>query len=103
MINALLNNFTTQERQPDHLKGDVDDRSTPMVLVMDDVQQPTSKVQVIPINDVSKTSITFNKPIALMAKHLKPLYVKAHFNGIPVSKVLVDNGASINILPSQMM
>ena len=44
------------------------------------------------------SAIIFNKPNALMAKH-----VKAHFNGVPVSKVLIDNGASVSILPFRMM
>ena len=54
-------------------------------------------------NTVPKTTITFNNPTIVMARHLKPLYVKAHFNGILVSKVLVDNGASVNILSFRMM
>ena len=35
--------------------------------------------------------------------HIKPLYVRAHFNGKPVSKVLVDNGSTINVMPLMML
>ncbi|CAA2968874.1 Hypothetical predicted protein [Olea europaea subsp. europaea] len=38
-----------------------------------------------------------------LTKHLRPLYVKALVNGIPVAKVLIDNGATINTIPSRMM
>ena len=35
--------------------------------------------------------------------HIRPLYVRAHFNGKPVSKVLVDNGSTINVIPLRML
>ena len=38
-----------------------------------------------------------------MSSHLKPLYVGAHFDGVPVSKVLVDTGATVIILPASIM
>ena len=34
-----------------------------------------------------------------VTRHIRPLYVRAHFNGNPVSKVLVDNGSGINVMP----
>uniref|UniRef100_A0A2N9IAB2 Reverse transcriptase domain-containing protein n=1 Tax=Fagus sylvatica TaxID=28930 RepID=A0A2N9IAB2_FAGSY len=37
--------------------------------------------------------MVFEKPSKQMTQHLKPLYIKAHMNGRPVNKVLVDNGA----------
>ena len=38
-----------------------------------------------------------------MTRHIKPLYVRAHLNGRPVSKVMIDNGSSINIMPLRML
>ena len=38
-----------------------------------------------------------------MSRHIRPLYVRAHFNGKPVSKVLVDNGSTINVMPLRML
>ncbi|BFG33334.1 hypothetical protein CerSpe_196080 [Prunus speciosa] len=35
--------------------------------------------------------------------HLKPLYISAHVEGIPVSKVVVDCGATVNILSYSLM
>ena len=39
------------------------------------------------------------KPSVEMARHIKPLYVRTYHNGISVSKVLIDNGSSVNITP----
>ena len=38
-----------------------------------------------------------------MTRHIKPLYVRAHLNGIPVSKVLIDNGLMVNVMPLKML
>jgi hypothetical protein len=48
-------------------------------------------------------TMVFEKPSKQMTQHLKPLYIKAHMNGRPVNKVLVDNGAAVNILPYKML
>ena len=47
--------------------------------------------------------MVFEKPSKQMTQHLKSLYIKAHMNGRPVNKVLVDNGAAVNILPYKML
>ena len=39
----------------------------------------------------------FDKPI--MHQHLKALYVKGFVDGKPMSKMLVDRGASVNLIP----
>ena len=38
-----------------------------------------------------------------MTRHIRPLYVRAHFNGKPVSKVSVDNGSGVNVMPLRML
>jgi hypothetical protein len=47
--------------------------------------------------------IVFEKPSKQMTQHLKPLYIKAHMNGRLVNKVLMDNGAAVNILPYKIL
>jgi hypothetical protein len=32
-------------------------------------------------------------------KHLKPLYIRGHINGRPVSRMMVDGGAVVNLMP----
>ena len=43
------------------------------------------------------------KPTEEMRRHIRPLYVRAHFNGKPVSKMLVDNGLAVNLMPLRML
>ena len=43
------------------------------------------------------------KPFVEMTRHIKPLYVRAHLNSRPVSKVLLDNGLAVNAMPLRML
>ena len=43
------------------------------------------------------------KPTIERTRHIRPLYVRVDFNGKPVSKVLVDNGSTINVMPLRML
>ena len=43
------------------------------------------------------------KSTVAMTRHIRPLYVKEHFNGKPVSKVLVDNGSTVNVMSLRML
>ena len=47
--------------------------------------------------------VVLEKPTVEMIGHIRPLYVRAHFNGKPVSKVLVDNGSAVNVMPLRML
>ena len=38
-----------------------------------------------------------------MTRHIKPLYVRAHLNGRLVSKVLIDNGSMVVVMPLRML
>lgn len=38
-----------------------------------------------------------------MLSHVRPLYVQAVLDGVPMTRILVDNGAAINILPVATM
>ena len=43
------------------------------------------------------------KPIEKITREIRSLYVRAHFNGKPVSKVLVDNGSTVNVMSLKML
>ena len=43
------------------------------------------------------------KPTMEMTRYIRPLYVRAHFNGKLVSKVLVDNGSIVNVMSLRML
>ena len=38
-----------------------------------------------------------------MMMHIKPLYVRAHLNDRSVSKVLIDNGSTVNVMSLRML
>jgi hypothetical protein len=44
----------------------------------------------------------FEKPFDDERQHLKTLFVKGRVDGQPVSKILIDGGAAINIMPYVM-
>ncbi|WP_225990457.1 hypothetical protein, partial [Flavobacterium sp. SaA2.13] len=39
----------------------------------------------------------FEKPI--QNRHMKPLYLKGFVNGKPLTKMFVDGGAAVNVMP----
>jgi len=45
----------------------------------------------------------FEKPDYTMNHHLKPLFIQAKINGVSVNKVLVDGGATVNLLPQSLL
>ena len=53
--------------------------------------------EVAQLNFGPKNAI-FEKPREPV-KHLKPLYLKGHINGLPVARMLVDGGVVVNLMP----
>jgi hypothetical protein len=48
--------------------------------------------------DFGPKEAAFTKPKELV-NHLKPLFVRGHNDGIPIAKMLVDGGATVNLMP----
>jgi hypothetical protein len=48
--------------------------------------------------DIGPRPVIFEKPREKNYKHLKALYLKGYISGHPVNKMLVDTGASVNIM-----
>ena len=44
------------------------------------------------LRPVSSARVIIDRPTEAMTMHLKPLYIKVHIEGVPVSGVLVDGG-----------
>ena len=42
---------------------------------------------------------TFEMPEEEERKHLKPLFLKGHIDGRPMSRMVVDGGATVNLMP----
>ena len=47
--------------------------------------------------------VILEKPSMEMMRHIKNLYVRSHLHGRPVSKVLIDNGLVVNVMPLRML
>ena len=56
-----------------------------------------SKYEMIVAKLIVIQQAIFDKPVK--HRHLKALYVKAFIDGKPMSKMLVDGGASVNLMP----
>jgi hypothetical protein len=42
--------------------------------------------------------VVFEKPKE-SSQHLKPLYIRGHIDGKPISRMLIDGGATVNLMP----
>lgn len=42
---------------------------------------------------------TFEKPEEGECRHLKPLFLKGHVDGRPMTKTMVDGCAAVNLMP----
>ncbi|XP_050211888.1 uncharacterized protein LOC126662045 [Mercurialis annua] len=51
----------------------------------------------------STAVVSLSKPPIRMIRHIRPLYIKADLNGVSINRVLIDNGAGVNILPVKML
>ena len=55
------------------------------------------------LNEDSNDNVLFEKPNEFMTAHLRPLYIKGNISGRMVNRVLVDGGATINVLSESML
>jgi hypothetical protein len=72
---------------------------TNMVFVLPpEFYAPDRKELLVAQLDFGPRPVIFEKPREKNYKHLKVLYLKGYINGYPVNKMLVDTGASVNIM-----
>jgi hypothetical protein len=60
---------------------------------VDDVEEASAKLVLSPEQTI------FEKPEGIENRHLKPLYINGFVNGKPMSKMMVDGGAAVNLMP----
>jgi hypothetical protein len=53
--------------------------------------------------DFGSWLVIFGKPRVKNYRHLKALYLKGYINSHPVNKMLVDTGATVNIMPYSVL
>jgi hypothetical protein len=51
---------------------------------------------------LSPKEVMFEKPEE-SSQHLKPLYIRGHIDGKPISRMLVDGGAAVNLMPYSVL
>ena len=100
MVHVLSADFQSTTTQPSFLDGDVvAEEATQVDFVSLTNFEPASR------DDNLKEALTelFPRSSAADLRHLKPLYITAHIEGYPVSKIFVDCGATVNIMPVSVM
>ncbi|KAM2285278.1 hypothetical protein ACFX1S_037892 [Malus domestica] len=100
MVHVLPADFQSSTAQLSFLDGDV-------------IAEEAGHIDFVTIADDDSATKDDNIKVALAElfprsssanlHHLKPLYVTAHIEGYPVSKVFVDCGATVNIMPVNIM
>ena len=60
---------------------------------VDEVEEESAKLVLSPEQAV------FEKPEGTENRHLKPLYINGYVNGKPMSKMMIDGGAVVNLMP----
>ncbi|KAM1035862.1 hypothetical protein ACFX2J_038872 [Malus domestica] len=100
MVHMLPADFQSSTAQPNFLDGDVV-AEEPGHIDFVSIAEGESATK----DDGLKAALAELFPRSSSAKlhHLKPLYVTAHIEGYPVSKVFVDCGATVNIMPLNIM
>ncbi|KAI5338999.1 hypothetical protein L3X38_018271 [Prunus dulcis] len=98
MVITFLLLFEALPGQPNSKDEDMFDEVESMV----QMSEP-KEIKVPKLEEKVPKKVCYEMPTKRMASHLKRLYVGAHFDGIPVSKVLVDTGATVNILLASIM
>jgi hypothetical protein len=60
----------------------------------EEVEQPaTAQLTLDPVQ------ATFDKPKEKERQHLRPLYIKGHVDCRPMTKIMVDGGSAVNVMP----
>jgi hypothetical protein len=95
--------FGAKPGQPSVMDGDVIEveENCPEIGIasVEETMRPTDSEE----QDDESAKIVLTKPSEGMSQHLRPLYISAHFDGKPLPRVLVDNGAAVNVLPASVM
>ena len=52
---------------------------------------------------VKPVKVILERPSTRLSQHLKPLYINAHFDSLPIDMVLVNGGSAINVMPQIML
>ncbi|CAL8163074.1 unnamed protein product [Prunus armeniaca] len=102
MVFILPEKFRVAEGQESTLEGDVFSQESFECRLAEAEETPEQQVG-NPRTEETNNKLCFSKPTKEMANHLRPLFITANFGGVPIPKIMVDGGASINLLPHRML
>ena len=77
------------------LDGDVLAEEVAWATLPDDIDAAGNNLEEEKSDDIEEV-IRFKKP--QLARHLRPLYIKAYIDGKPISRVLIDGGDIMNVM-----
>jgi hypothetical protein len=103
MILVLPKTFQAKPNQPFGLDGDVEDETEAIAKINEqgeNLQHDSIKIEK---DTKGKNVVVLKSPDDALVRHLRPLYVNLHANGQPLDRVLIDNGAIVNILPTKTL
>ncbi|CAL8152232.1 unnamed protein product [Prunus armeniaca] len=107
MVFILPEKFRVAEGQKNTLERDVLSQETFEFKLAEVEEAPE---QQIPTAKTGRTAmklaaeqLCFSEPTKEMVNYLRPLFITANFGGVPIPKVMVDGGATINLLPHRLL
>ncbi|KAM1543625.1 hypothetical protein ACFX15_012764 [Malus domestica] len=97
MVHVLPAEFQLTTHQPSSLDGDVVAEEVTQVDFVSTPEDESTNGDV----DKLKTALDILFPCSSSTnlQHLKPLYVTGHIEGYPISKIFIDCGVTVNIMP----
>ncbi|KAM1919255.1 hypothetical protein FF1_023788 [Malus domestica] len=100
MVHVLPAEFQLTTHQQSSLDGDVVAEKATQVDFITTTEDESANG-----DDKLKTAldILFPRSSSANLQHLKLLYVTAHIEGYPISKIFVDCGVTVNIMPVSVM
>jgi len=103
------NSFKSEDRQQSNYKSEGPSADINMVFMLSmEFLAPSSDEEEIDLSKqmaqlaLDPMMAIFEKPTDDERQHLKALFIKGRVDGQPVSKILIDGGAAINIMPYVM-
>ncbi|CAL2228303.1 unnamed protein product [Prunus armeniaca] len=107
MVFILPEKFRVVEGQENTLEGDVFSQESfkcKLAEVEEALAQqtPTAKTGGTAMK-LAAEQLCFSKPTKVMANHLRPPFITANLGGITIPKVMIDGGATINLLPHRLL
>ncbi|KAH7835325.1 hypothetical protein Vadar_025065 [Vaccinium darrowii] len=95
MVFVFPTTFMAKEGQPSSMDGDVEaSGDTPEI-------SSIAPVATIPVLKASTPEASESQIPSIV--HLRPLYIQGHLDGIPVNRILVDNGSAANLMSRFML